>query len=59
MATPGWQPSQDGANQIVSLLSEFQKPGTNQAQVRASPDRRRCQGAVEGGTVRLCAPVCA
>ena len=33
MAAPSWQPDQAGLQQIVGLLTEFQKPGTDQAQV--------------------------
>lgn len=31
-----WQPNEAGVHQICSLLTEFQKPGTNQAQVRGA-----------------------
>ena len=29
-----WEPQQEGLAQLAALLSEFQKPGSNQAQVR-------------------------
>ena len=29
-----WEPQQEGLAQLAVLLSEFQKPGSNQAQVR-------------------------
>ncbi|GAB4816534.1 hypothetical protein N2152v2_003580 [Parachlorella kessleri] len=34
-----WTPSEQGVHQICSLLSDFQKPGTNQAQILAQLDQ--------------------
>ena len=36
MAASGWEPSEQGVQQIAHLLLEFQKPGANQAQVQGA-----------------------